>query len=111
MNKKFYIEGGVELKARYDSANSFYKKAYVLWEGSQTVSLFSYGSKICTIETDETGCIAEVTVYNIIDDLGDNLTYSSTSLRHLKEFLKQQGIEATSKEQIMKDYEQKEVYI
>ena len=43
--------------------------------------------------------ISEKTVF-----LGTDWNYSRTTLRHVKEFLKQQGYKAESKEQILKDY-------
>ena len=74
-----------ELKAIYDSRKSFYGKANV--EDDNT--LYSYGTRVCEI----------IDGKPIVHG-----TYSKTTLRHLKEFLLQQGYQADSKKQIEKDY-------
>lgn len=70
------------LNCRYDSRQSFYDKAKVK-------VLTSYDTPVALIEDDK--------VY--IDEL-----YSQTTLRHIKEFLKQNGFDALSKDQILLKY-------
>ena len=65
-----------ELTVRYDARNSFYGKAMVDYSrGAKT--LFSYGTKVVTIK-------------NNVVTLGTSYDYSKTTLRHVKEFLKQE---------------------
>lgn len=65
-----------ELTVRYDARNSFYGKAMVDYSrGVKT--LFSYGTKVATIK-------------NNVVTLGGSYDYSQTTLRHVKEFLKQE---------------------
>lgn len=65
-----------ELTVRYDARNSFYGKAMVDYSrGVKT--LFSYGTKVVTIK-------------NNVVTLGASYDYSQTTLRHVKEFLKQE---------------------
>lgn len=78
------------LEPRYDSRQSFYKKAIVTIEGNRK-TLVSYSTRVVTIIDNK------VTVHG---------TYSPTTLRHIKEFLKQFGFTADSKAQIEKDYMQ-----
>ena len=79
-----------ELTVRYDARNSFYGKAMVDYSrGVKT--LFSYGTKVVTIK-------------NNIVTLGASYDYSQTTLRHVKEFLKQANFKADSIHQILKDY-------
>lgn len=84
-----------DLQARYDSRASFYGKARV--EGDYPEKrLISYTTHVATIRyngrPDDNG-VAEV--YG---------TYSRTTLRHIKEFLLQNGFKADSGKQIMQDY-------
>lgn len=92
-----------KLEAKYDSRNSFYGKAKVV-EEYNSKSLISYKSCICQIQerSDE---VKVVKIYNVRDHYGNSLTFSSTSLRHLKEFLKQEGFKAESRAQIEADYD------
>jgi len=77
-----------ELPVRYGSQKSFYKKAKVeVSDGKQ--SLYSYGTRVAEIEN------GKAKVYG---------TYSATTLRHIKEFLLQNGYKAETSKQIMKDY-------
>lgn len=77
-----------ELNTVYDSRKSFYGKAKV--EETETAKhLISYSTKVASIEGDK------ATV---------NGTYSPTTLRHIKEFLKQNGFNADSKAQIEELY-------
>lgn len=78
------------LEPRYDGAQSFYRKAEVV----QTRTGFLLESFRVPVVL-----ISDKTVF-----LGTDWNYSRTTIRHVKEFLKQQGYKADSKEQILKDY-------
>jgi hypothetical protein len=81
-------KGLYELVPRYDARQSFYGKAQVLVDDG-THTLVSYSTKVAEVKD------GKPYVYG---------TYSSTTLRHIKEFLKQHGFKADSKDQIVKDY-------
>lgn len=72
----------------YDNRQSFYGKAKVEHAG-EIKKLYSYDTYVASIIGDK----AEVYGW-----------YSNTTGRHIKEFLKQNGFKAISKEQILKDY-------
>lgn len=81
-----------ELTTQFDSAKSFYGKAMVKTIRKNFVSkdvLYSYGTKVAEV------CGNKAVVFG---------TYSQTTLRHIKEFLKQNGFPAISKAQIVRDY-------
>lgn len=91
------------LKAVYDSRKSFYNKAIVtenavLWGDGTPLKadgekhLYSYGAEVCYI--DKENKVHLLPKWN----------FSQTTLRHTKEFLKQNGFKAESKAQIEKDY-------
>ena len=64
-----------ELTPNYDSAKSFYRKAYVDVNNDYTrITLISYGTAVCTIDK------GKITLLE---------PYSRTTTRHIKEFLKQ----------------------
>ena len=91
--KQFYPNANIsimELCPYYDSAKSFYGKAKVI-EIENDVFLMSYDTIVAFFNRDTK--IAKV--------IG---TYSATTLRHIKEFLKQSGFKAETKKQIEKDY-------
>ena len=75
-----------ELLPIHDSKKSFYKKAFVK-ETITGKSLYSYDTKVCEI--------SDGTFF-----FGPLWDYSRTTLRHVKEFLKQHGYKAENKEQI-----------
>ena len=77
-----------ELKPIYDSAKSFYGKARVDTSGEST-HLISYTTRVATIKNNKP------IVYG---------TYSATTLRHIKEFLAQNGFGRLSKSQIVERY-------
>ena len=77
-----------ELIPRHDSRKSFYKKARVKQEDNKLI-LISYNTEVCIIENEK----AHIKGF-----------YSNTTLRHIKEFLKQNGFIADSKAQLEKDY-------
>jgi hypothetical protein len=83
MDKKTY-----KLRPEYDSHASFYGKAMVVMDGEKR-KLYSYDTLVAEIGG------GRACVYG---------TYSATTLRHIKEFLKQAGFRAESKSQIEKDY-------
>lgn len=93
-----------ELEARYDSRKSFYHKAIVeTWGGwNQNESLYSYETLVAQagyIGSDVTGNDEEQ--YGII--LLSAWDYSPTTLRHVKEFMRQHGFDAMSKAEIIKN--------
>ena len=77
-----------ELRTIYDSRKSFYDKANVRTEGDRTI-LKSYSTDVAYIEND----IAFV-----------KGSYSKTTSRHVREFLRQNGYKAENTKQILKDY-------
>lgn len=77
------------LDTQYDSRASFYNKARISDDGN---TLYSYETKVMEIK-DGKPCLT----------IGTDLL-SQTTLRHIKEFLKQKGFVAESKSQIIRDY-------
>lgn len=78
-----------ELSARYDARASFYGKARVIEEDNGDKTLQSYSTKVARIVK------GKAEVYG---------TYSQTTLRHIKEFLAQNGFTANNGKQILADY-------
>jgi hypothetical protein len=79
------------LECRNDSRNSFYGKAKVnMLEDGRKV-LLSYNENVAEISSD--GRNARV-----------NGSYSKTTTRHIKEFLRQEGFNAENMKQMLKDY-------
>ncbi len=76
------------LVPKYDVRDSFYHKA-VVERGRGGIVLKSYGTKVAEIRG------GSATVRD---------THTSTTLRHVKEFLKQHGFKAETKKQILEDY-------
>lgn len=76
------------LEPQYDSAKSFYRKAQVINKEGIT-QLQSYSTIVAEIKNNKAHIFG---------------TYSQTTLRHLKEFLRQQGFKAETKKQIEQDY-------
>lgn len=76
------------LEPQFDTAKSFYGKAYVD-DSNDGNRLFSYGTFVAEIKD------GKPVVHNL---------QSSTTLRHVKEWLKQLGFEAKDKKQIIRDY-------
>lgn len=79
------------LEPQHDSRKSFYNKAFV----DENDVLYSYGTKVMEIKNGRP-----------ILTVGEDLL-SQTTLRHIKEFLKQKGFTAISKQQIIRDYSPK----
>lgn len=79
-----------ELEPKYDNAKSFYGKATVTeLDALNSILLRSYNTKVAKIKDNK------AIVYG---------TYSMTTLRHIKEFLRQNGFEVISKKQIEEEY-------
>jgi hypothetical protein len=79
-----------ELIPKYDTRKSFYGKAKIINVGSEE-KLYSYDTLVADYDRDSN----TILVYG---------THSNTTLRHIKEFLKQKGFKADTKAQIEKDY-------
>ena len=77
-----------ELEAIYDARQSFYGKAIVS-SNNGVISLWSYGTLVATVYD------GQAKVYG---------THSATTLRHIKDFLRQNGYRADTKSQIERDY-------
>ena len=91
--QKFYPNSNVrimELCPYYDSAQSFYGKAKII-EIENDVFLVSYDTIVAFYNR-------ETKIAEVVD------TYSATTLRHIKEFLRQSGFKAETKKQIERDY-------
>ena len=84
MNNEYFLD------TRYDSRKSFGHKARVRILEDGTQELISYTTAVAEITPD-----GKAKVYD---------TYSATTLRHIKEFLKQNYFKAESKAQIENDY-------
>lgn len=91
--QKFYPNIDIsimELCPYYDSAKSFYGKAKVV-EIENDVFLVSYDTVVAFFNR-------ETKIAQVVG------TFSQTTLRHIKEFLRQSGFKAETKKQIEKDY-------
>lgn len=92
-----------ELSANYDSRASFYGKAQVIVSDDGSKTLQSYSTKVAIIKPvtrEDLGRVESTDEYNV-EVFG---TYSQTTLRHIKEFLLQNGFKADNSKQIMADY-------
>lgn len=79
-----------ELSPRYDARKSFYGKAHVdTGDNDDKNRLYSYDTLVAEIKD------GKPVVYG---------TYSQTTLRHIKDWLKQNGFKAETAKQIMQDY-------
>jgi hypothetical protein len=83
-----------ELNAIHDSRKSFYNKAIVREEDGKK-KLYSYNTLVCFIENNKPIVLG---------------AYSQTTLRHIKEFLKQNGFKAETSSQILNDYPETEEF-
>jgi hypothetical protein len=77
-----------ELKPIYSGQKSFGHKANVEIIGSDSV-LYSYDTKVAEIKNNKANVHG---------------TYSNTTLKHIKEYLLQNGYRAKNKKQIVRDY-------
>lgn len=85
-----------ELTTKYDSRASFYGKARV----TETIRNSNTGNHNTLVLTSYTTDVA-----TIVDGKAKVFgTYSQTTLRHIKEFLLQNGFKAENSKQIMADY-------
>lgn len=73
-----------ELQPIYDHAKSFYKKAWEIYD-NDTIKLLSYNTIVAEIVNNE------LVVHG---------TYSNTTLRHIKEFMRQHGYAVNSKKEV-----------
>lgn len=80
------------MRPRFDSRNSFYGKANIKTSKDGGKLLISYSTPVVKITRG-----GEV-------ELGPSWNYSPTTLRHVKEFLKQNGFKADTSKQIERDY-------
>ena len=85
-----------DLKPLFDGAKSFYKKVQVREEDGKK-TLISYKTEVCEIKGKKALIITE-----------HPKVFSQTTLRHIKEFLKQNGFKAENKAQLKADYVNKE---
>lgn len=97
---KFEFVWECELKARFDSKASFYRKAFVKLfnnNGKEHYRLYSYKTLVMIIEKDiDTG---ENKIYRLEDDD----LYSYTTTRHCREFAKQfADIDQLTKKDLLK---------
>lgn len=96
------------LEPKFDNRKSFYGKACCIdSSGILGISrtLYSYGTPVCNISLlfEEGTDFSKGRVY-LNGDVCDSLLFSNTTLRHIKEFLKQNGFKAESKKQVINDY-------
>lgn len=84
-----------ELTPTFDGKKSFNHKAVVVC-GKTRLELWSYTTMVAQIVTSSDGTKRVV--------LSDEWCHSATTLRHVKEFLRQQGFTADSKAQMIRDY-------
>ena len=80
-----------ELAPKFDSRKSFYGKAKIRLDGDRQV-LLSYDTPVAFIEPDR------------LPVMLDDWDSSQTTLRHVKEFLKQNDFTADTLEQMRGDY-------
>ena len=80
-----------ELTPKFDSRKSFYGKAKISFEGDRRL-LLSYGTPVAFIEPDRPPVML------------DGWDSTQTTLRHVKEFLKQNDFAADTLEQMRRDY-------
>jgi hypothetical protein len=79
-----------DMRPQYDTRQSFYGKARVD-DNNGELTLYSYNTPVAKISNGKV-------------ELLPKWDFSSTTLRHTKEFLKQNGFEATSLSQMRKNY-------
>ena len=80
-----------ELTPSYDSRKSFYGKAHVVTDDDGTKILYSYDTPVCEIKDNKVKLLTQ-------------WDSSQTTLRHVKEFLQQNGFSVGSKSQLAKMY-------
>ena len=92
----------IELHPDFDSRQSFYGKAKVVIKDDGTQVLYSYGTPVCRIKDGKATLLHK-------GYLG--WSSSQTTLRHVKEFLRQNGFEVGSINDLRKNYPQEQAYI
>ena len=80
-----------ELGCRYDSRQSFYGKAKVIADGG-CQTLYSYDTPVAQINRK-----GELKLFSYWD-------YSQTTMRHVKEFMRQNGFRVDTVAEIRKNY-------
>ena len=84
-----------ELEPINSRQKSFYKKAFYTIVNNEA-TLYSYMSNVCQVDRDRGA-------YYLNWNIQENLLFSSTTLKHIKEFLKQQlGVDIKSKKELIK---------
>ena len=76
-----------ELECEYENRSTFWGAEITEENGVKTLT--SYNTEVCEIKN------GQVKIFGF---------YSSTTLRHIKEFLKQNGFKAETKDQMFNDY-------
>jgi len=90
-----------ELMPLYDKRKSFYNKARIeIDQQKKLIKLYSYNTRVLEITTDNN----KATLTTERGTTGTKGTHSTTTLRHIKECLKQNGFKADTKKQILEDY-------
>lgn len=77
-----------ELQPIFDTRKSFYKKAHVITE-NDTITLISYSTKVAEIKDGKAKIFG---------------TYSRTTVRHINDFLYQNGFKVGTKKELMEWY-------
>jgi hypothetical protein len=86
MNKTY------ELYPKYDRTESFHGKAHII-ESKDTLHLVSYETHVAKIQGGKASIMSDVQL-------------SATTVRHIKEFFRQNDIPANTKQQLIKDYQE-----
>lgn len=89
-------DGSDDLEPRYDGRKSFYGKATVRMFGDGRKVLYSYGTPVCRIDRNGHATLLDKGYYG--------WGSSNTTRRHVREFLRQNGLKADSSSQIGRDY-------
>jgi hypothetical protein len=89
------IDIGKELVPIFDNRRSFYGKA-IVYHRDDGVHLYSYRTHVCSVIDN---------VYGKRFRLFDGWDCSPTTLRHVKEFLRQHGFQVDSKKEIEEMHE------
>ena len=79
----------VKLEPKFENVKSYYGKAQVRYYDNGDSALLSYDTLVADIKNNTPSV---------------HLLYSQTTLRHIKEYLKQNGFEAKNKQQILNKY-------
>ena len=96
MNKLEKMENKSYLMSLYDSRKSFYNKAYIV-RIENIIYLYSYNTLVLEVGQD---------YYKLNKSIDEKLLFSNTTLRHIKETLKQfyyKENKTLTKKEIMKE--------